>query len=199
METGLRGGFSDQARDGARLFRAALDAMARPGRIHEVAEIHPPTGISAAAAGLLLTLADPGTPLWLAPRLAEGEIARWLRFHTNAPLTGPEDAAFGLGGWDEVQPLSAWSVGTPDYPDRSATLIVEVPALCGGPRLTLTGPGIEGREVLAPILPRGAAAEIAATRHAFPLGIDLFLTASSSFAALPRTTQIGELNDVCRG
>jgi len=35
-QVGLEGGFGDRARDSAVAFRAALDALARPGRIREV-------------------------------------------------------------------------------------------------------------------------------------------------------------------
>jgi alpha-D-ribose 1-methylphosphonate 5-triphosphate synthase subunit PhnH len=191
-ETALEGGFADPAAEGARAFRAALDAMARPGHVHELQGARPPRGLSRAAGALLLALADTETPLWLPERLAEGPVAHWLRFHANAPrAAAPGEAAFAVGRWEELVPLAAWPAGEPAYPDRSATLIVELPALFGGLRLSLTGPGIEARETLAPALPEGAAEALRSNAARFPLGVDIFFCAAASIAALPRTTRIG--------
>ena len=54
----LTGGFADAPRDAARAFRAALNALARPGRIEMLAGAVPPAPLSVAAGTLLLTLAD---------------------------------------------------------------------------------------------------------------------------------------------
>ena len=85
----------------------------------------------------LLTLADATTPLHLAGAHDCGPLRDWVAFHLAAPLVGPEDATFALGTWGALGPLTAYRQGAPDYPDRSATLIVEMPALVpNGTRLT---------------------------------------------------------------
>ena len=186
------GGFDDPAQQAARVFRAVLDAMARPGAVLPVAGATPPKGLSAAAGAVLLTLADAETPVWLAPRLAAGPVAGWLAFHTNAPVAATRGAArFAVGRWEELAPLDRWPAGVPDYPDRSATLIVEIDALEGGPALRLTGPGIAGARSFAPTLPEEAAAALAANAARYPLGVDLILTAGDRVAALPRTIRTG--------
>ena len=190
MAAAREAGFNDRPRDSAVAFRAALGALARPGRLHQVGCVEPPDGLSGAAGALLLTLADAETPLWLPERL-RGGAAAWLRFHTNAPqVTGRGQAMFAVGHWDELTPLEEWRVGDPAYPDRSATLIVEVPALEGGEVLDLSGPGIDGRARLAPVLPEGAAAALARNAARFPLGVDFFFTAAGQVAGLPRSTRI---------
>ena len=190
--TAFAGGFADPAREGAAVFRAALDAMARPGRVRETTGAAPPEGLSPGAGAVLLCLADASTPVWLPPRLALGEVADWLRFHANAPAGATrEGAAFAVGRWDELLPLEDWPAGDAAYPDRSTTLIVEVAALDGGPELTLSGPGIDGRAVLAPALPAGTSRVLEANAARFPLGVDLFLTSGTRLVALPRTTRIG--------
>ncbi len=148
-----------------------------------------------AAAGLLLTLADTETPLWLPERVL-GSAAEWLRFHTNAPravLRG--QAMFAVGRWDELMPLEdrpeSWPMGEPAYPDRSATLIVEIAALEGGAVLELSGPGIDGVAQMAAVLPEGAAAVLMANAARFPLGLDFFFTAGARVVGLPRSTRIG--------
>ena len=66
MTTTLEGGFASASEDSARIFRSALNAMARPGQIETVSGIAPPSPLSAAAGALLLTLADHETPVFLA-------------------------------------------------------------------------------------------------------------------------------------
>jgi alpha-D-ribose 1-methylphosphonate 5-triphosphate synthase subunit PhnH len=192
MQAGLEGGFADRARDSAVVFRAALDVLARPGRIRELTGATPPEGLSAAAGALLLTLTDAETPLWLPERLGGGAVAEWLRFHTNAPrAAGRGQAMFAVGRWEELLPLEDWPAGEPAYPDRSVTLIVEVAALEGGPVLELSGPGIDGAAQLAPVLPSGAAEVLRVNAVRFPLGLDFFFTAGRRVAGLPRSTRIG--------
>jgi alpha-D-ribose 1-methylphosphonate 5-triphosphate synthase subunit PhnH len=82
-------------------------------------------------------------------------------------------------------PLAGFPLGTPEYPDRSATLIVDLPALSAtGARLT--GPGI--RDTAALSLPDPAA--FAANGAGFPLGLDFILCAGDRLAGLPRTTRV---------
>ncbi|MDE3079771.1 MAG: phosphonate C-P lyase system protein PhnH [Paracoccaceae bacterium] len=180
----LQGGFTDPAHESARAFRAILNALARPGRIEAVTGAQPPGPLSVAAGVVLLTLADPTTPLWLAPSHDLPALRDWIAFHTGAPLVGPQQAAFALGRWDALQPLDRFAPGTPDYPDRSATLIVDVPALEPATH-RLTGPGIRDAATLR--LPGDEALRLNAGR--FPLGLDLFLCAGDRLAGLPRTVK----------
>ena len=178
----LTGGFTDPARDSAEAFRAIMTAMARPGTIHRLCGAHGP--VSDAAACVLLTLCDPDTPVWLAPSVDSSDLRAWLAFHTGAPLAEPATAVFALGRWGEF-PLEAFPVGTPAYPDRSTTLIVEMDDL-RPEGATLAGPGIETTAALA--LPETAFFRANAAR--FPLGLDTIFTAGDRVAALPRTTEV---------
>lgn len=198
MQTGaaLEGGFADRPVEAAHAFRAALQAMARPGTVHRVAGARPPSPLSPAAGALALTLADGDTPLWLAPSVDGKAVRAWLTFHTGAPYAPPQEAHFAFGRWDEM-PLDAFPVGTPEYPDRSATLVVEVEAL--GRAHRLTGPGIGPRIDLG--IGPGTKAEawltvpdpdfFRANRARSPLGLDVFLACGDRLAALPRTVQVG--------
>jgi len=187
----LTGGFADPSRAAARAFRVALDCMARPGRVGRLAAAAPPDGLSPAAGTLLLALADADTPVWLAPGIGAA-VEAWLAFHANAPRTTvPETAVFAVGAWTDLQPLEQWPAGTPTYPDRGATLIVETPALEGGAPLVLSGPGVAGETRIAPRLPDAAGAALAANAARYPLGLDVFLTAGEAVVALPRSSRIG--------
>ncbi len=180
----LSGGFADTPVEAARAFRAALEAMARPGSIHAVSGAAAPEPLSVAAAVLLLTLCDRETPLYLAPGHDTEALRDWLAFHVGAPLVGPGEAMFAIGGWDALAPHDAYAIGTAEYPDRSVTLIVERTELSNaGTRLT--GPGIETEAHLS--LPETEAFQRNARR--FPLGWDCYFTCGDRLAALPRTTK----------
>ena len=94
---------------------------------------------------------------------------------------------FALGDWEGLQPIARFQKGTPEYPDRSATLIVEVGTLAVAGAV-LSGPGIESQARLS--LPEVAAFQ--ANRAVFPLGLDFFFTCGSEVAGLPRSTRVAE-------
>lgn len=181
----LQGGFADAPRQSARAFRAAVTAMSRPGAIVTVESALPPAPLSVAAGVLILTLCDGTTPLFLGAAHATPDIRDWIAFHTGAPLAAPEAATFALGNWTDLQPVGRFAIGQSDYPDRAATLIVEMPALAAkGARLS--GPGIAESAALS--LPETEA--FRANRARFPLGFDTYLTCGDRLAALPRSTTV---------
>ncbi|WP_196222889.1 phosphonate C-P lyase system protein PhnH [Pseudooceanicola algae] len=181
----LSGGFEDAPRQSARAFRAALEAMGRPGSVHELTDLATaPAPVSPAAATLMLVLCDPGTPVHLAGDHDSPAVRDWITFHTGAPIVGPEQATFALGTWGALGPLSAYAIGTAEYPDRSATLIVEGPGAVQA--VTLAGPGI--RSVTEAALPGVAALQENAALY--PLGLDFYFTEGAALMALPRSTRI---------
>lgn len=181
---GLEGGFADAPVEAARAFRAALEAMARPGRVQRVTGAAPPAPMSVAAGTLALVLCDAETPVWLAPSLGAPALRDWFAFQTGAPMAERAGAMFAFGRWDEMLPLADFPQGVPEYPDRSATLVVEVADL--GTDHRLTGPGIETEHRLS--VPDPVA--IRANAALFPLGLDFFLTSGERLAGLPRTTRV---------
>ncbi|KIC41594.1 carbon-phosphorus lyase [Ruegeria sp. ANG-R] len=181
----LTGGFTDPAVQSAHAFRRMMEAMARPGTLHEISGAEPPAPLSRAAAVVLLTLCDTDTPVYLAGAMDCTAVRNWLAFHTGAPLTGPSRCMFAVGTWPDLGPLSAYPIGTSEYPDRSATLIVECPELDAS-GATLTGPGIKDAAALS--LPEIEAFQ--SNRTLFPLGLDFIFTNGRRLAALPRTTEV---------
>ena len=133
--------------------RALLAALSEPGTLQQVAgEITPPEGLATATATALLTLVDYETPVWLPEALRNGPAGAWLRFHCGAALVDdPAEAAFAVIDGEADEPkLSAFNLGTDQFPDRSTTLIVQVTALKGGSALALSGPGILGSRNITP-------------------------------------------------
>ncbi|MCG7518577.1 phosphonate C-P lyase system protein PhnH [Ruegeria sp. Ofav3-42] len=183
--TQFSGGFQNAPVDAAHAFRAAMTVMARPGEIRHLTGGQPPEPLSVAAETLLLTLCDPDTKVHLAGAADTDAVRHWLTFHTGAPLSAAADADFAVGTWSELGPLSTYRIGTAEYPDRSATLIVECDDLQQAGAV-LRGPGIKDTARLN--LPDVAALQ--ANAALYPLGCDFFLTCGDRVAALPRSTQI---------
>ncbi len=194
MATALAPGFADRVLSAQSVFRSIMDAFARPGRICRLStDIAPPPPLAPAAAAAALTLFDQDTPVWLGSPLADAGVAYWLRFHTGAPVVNdPQQAAFAIISDPELAPpFDAFALGTSDYPDRSATLILQIESFDEGPPLTFRGPGIKDRIV---VRPRPAPADfrqrLAANRALFPRGVDLLLAADAAIAALPRSATL---------
>ena len=190
--TVLAPGFSDPGHDAQRLFRAVLDAFAHPGRIMSPPD--PPAGpgtISPATAAYLLTLVDRDTPLWLAPEFERPAVRDFVRFHTGAPIVARRDeAVFAVLAHDTAS-LDGFAIGTDPYPDRSATVVIEVPVLGAGAARRWRGPGIDGQAAVAV---GGLGADFWqawADNHAlFPCGVDVVFAAGSQLLALPRSIAV---------
>lgn len=89
----------------------------------------------------MLTLCDADTPICLAGRLNTGALRAWIAFHTGAPFSGSSHCSIAFGHWADLLPLSAYPIGTSEYPYRLATLFVEVAPLTNEGS-TLKGPEI---------------------------------------------------------
>ena len=159
-------------------FRAALDAMSRPGRIVAL----PPVAtvgmrvpaarsrdgtadvpMAEATAALLLTLLDAECAVRLHGAFDHDAMLAWLRFHTGARAALPgEPAAFTVVRAADARAAhwEALDLGSDEAPQRGGTLIVEVPRLAAiadepwlampaAPmRLRLRGPGIESEHTI---------------------------------------------------
>lgn len=187
-------GFPDPTRDSQAVFRRAMDAVARPGTIQDLSFApEPPAGLGRAAAALALTLFDFETKVWLDPMLRDGVASDWLRFHCACPLTEqPGEAAFAIVvDAADCPPLTNFHPGDAKYPDRSTTIILQVPALVGGRGVTLEGPGIKERSALAPAgIGAGFWEQVQANHGRFQFGVDVIFAAGDLIAALPRSTRV---------
>jgi alpha-D-ribose 1-methylphosphonate 5-triphosphate synthase subunit PhnH len=193
-------GFSPAVPAAQQTFRAALEAMSRPGRIQtlpaEVLQGIEPPGLSPALTALLLTLLDAEVSVWLHPQLATRGAPAYLRFHTGVRLSEQAEgadfvvlpaAAARPGSWLAVHP------GTDTRPESAGTLILDAQALTAEGPLRLRGPGIEHEHRLgmAGLTPAHEAPFWQARpwpETNFPLGVDLMLCAGTQIAAVPRST-----------
>lgn len=187
-------GFADSGRDAQRVFRVVLEATANPGHIVAMPDgltLAEAGGLGAAAAGLGLALLDFESPIWLSPRLSLA--APYFQFHCGSRVVAePRQARFAFAASAEELPsLEAFDIGHEDYPDRSATLVIETDSLSTAGPLQLRGPGIRDR---APLYVGGVPVDFWQARAQlaplFPLGIDLIFTCRRRLVALPRTTVV---------
>ncbi len=188
----VEGGFADPVFDAQAMFASLLQAMSRPGTIVDFGKrCTPPAPLSPAQGAILCALADADTPVFVEG--GNDALAAWLGFQTGARLAEPQEARFAVAGRFDETALKTFPLGTLTYPDRSATLLVEVVSLEGGEPLRLTGPGIAGEaSVHIEGLGRGFLAARQANRALNPCGLDLILTAGSRALCLPRSTIVTE-------
>lgn len=190
---GVGPGFADPVFESQAAFRGCLDALATPGRVVSLgAGLEALPGLDAAASALLLALLDQDTRLWLSPGMVAGRIAANLKFHTGCSLAAsPGEADFALiASAGELPPLEAFSAGSEEYPERSATIVLQVPAILDA-GWRLSGPGIRGEAHLSvPALGEGFLRQWEQNHARFPRGIDLYFSCGESLCGLPRTTCI---------
>jgi len=188
-------GFADKVFESTACFRAVLDAMSSPA-LPIALPVFParPAGLSSTAVALLLTLADMDTPVWLGPGCDRPEARSYLRFHTGCPIARePSEAAFAiLPAAADPRALDGLPLGTAEYPDRSATVILLSGGLVAGAGPVFSGPGIDRPRAFdladahPDLWPR-----IARNQALFPRGLDWIFAGATDIAALPRSTEIG--------
>jgi alpha-D-ribose 1-methylphosphonate 5-triphosphate synthase subunit PhnH len=188
---GLEPGFADPVHDAQASFRAVLDAMAHPGRVVTMpARLPFSLPLGTAAVAVALSLCDADTPVWLDPAAAGA--ASYLTFHCGAPLAAtPSEASFAFVADPAAMPaLYSFALGSDEYPERSATLVIEVSSLADGDGVRLRGPGIEDEARLAVAgVPARFWAERAALAELFPRGLDMVFACGDALVAVPRSIQ----------
>jgi alpha-D-ribose 1-methylphosphonate 5-triphosphate synthase subunit PhnH len=185
-------GFTNAAIDSAHAFRIIMQAMSRPGvPVSLEAALEAPAPLYLTSAAVALTLCDFQTPLWLSPALRNEETVHYLRFHTGAPIVDQMEAAqFAFVSTEEQPPLSLFAQGTHEYPDRSATLVMQTEQF-NDRAVMLTGPGIKGTVGFgAEGLAQAFWAAMAENHKHFPVGVDVIFAAPKSLAAVPRSSVV---------
>jgi alpha-D-ribose 1-methylphosphonate 5-triphosphate synthase subunit PhnH len=188
----IAAGFADPALGAQATFRSLLQAIAHPGRIVAAPQglPTPPAPLSPPAYAAALTLLDFETPLWLDPSLARPAVIESLRLHCGCPIVAPGQARFALLAGAGA-PLAAFEPGTPEYPDRSATLIWQVDQLSDAGGVRLIGPGIrDSARLQVEGLPADFWTLWGMSHSQFPLGVDVVFVTTDRLAALPRSTGV---------
>ncbi|MAW55650.1 MAG: phosphonate C-P lyase system protein PhnH [Rhodospirillaceae bacterium] len=184
----------DAVFDAQRSFRITLDALAHPGRVYRIpSQSDGVPELAPAGVSICLCLLDQTTSLWLDPQLQATPAASFFHFHTGCKVTdNPGEAGFAIIRRAEAfGSIPEFPLGTPEYPDRSATLIIEVDGLREGGGIKLSGPGIETESQLTVKgLPDIFWPLVRRNNLMFPTGVDFFLVADNDVVGLPRTTKV---------
>lgn len=188
------GGFERPVFQSQSVFKALMDGMAQPGTIQTIDKgAAPPAPMGAGAGAIALTLCDHDTPVYLSMPLVEAGLPGWLAFQTGALVTDDRtEAQFAfLDKSTPLQPLSTFSAGTQEYPDRSTTIVLELPAFGNGQDFILTGPGIQDTATISVAgLPAPFEELWKENKALYPRGVDLILVAGLEMICLPRTVRI---------
>ncbi len=142
-------GFQNPVLDQQAAFRAVMQALAEPGRIVQAGALAGEgSPLGPVARAIALSLLDFEVKFHLSPNLSEAEGD--ITFHTGSRLADrADDAEFAFVDLaSDVLDLGSFAQGTPEYPDRSTTIILKVESLTGGPTFTIAGPGIPGTRTL---------------------------------------------------
>lgn len=179
------------------VFRVVLDAMARPGTVGVLPEpTHSvPAALDSATGAVVTCLFDHDTNIWLGDGVACIDVYEYLKLHCSCPvvksgLTADFAALNAAGG---VPGLAQFNPGTDAYPDRSTTLIIQVPDIDSGPSIMLTGPGVRpGTKASLTVagMPDYFWQERRDQQEIFPCGVDLIFICGHRLVALPRSTEI---------
>lgn len=190
-------GFNDKVSQSQASFRALMDALSHPALAREFSALTSAWGaMPASSVTLLLTLADQDTAIWLdQPYADDRELRAHIAFYCGAPIVAePERAAFAfISEAARIGHFARFASGEPDFPDRSATLVVQTGELQTGPHL-FAGPGIrEPRGFGAGGLSADFASQWRRNRRSFPLGVDLIFVTEAKVVALPRSLRLLEV------
>jgi alpha-D-ribose 1-methylphosphonate 5-triphosphate synthase subunit PhnH len=194
----LHNAFEQPVHQAQQTFRCLLSAMAEPLLPRPLPVLPPPLpGLMAGSAALLYTLIDQEVSWW-SPELPPDTLAS-LTFHTGTKRAAtPDEADFVLVPRGHAMPdLAALKAGSVDYPDRSATLLIEVDDF-DTQQVAASGPGIAGvRRFGANGLPRDFWRQWQDNHSRFPQGVDVLLISEQAVAGLPRSTALQEADHVC--
>jgi len=175
-----------------RAFRALLDAMSRPGTIHELPEARATDGAWGSALVVMQCLLD--HEVTFAVEADDRSVHEQILRRTGA--RSDVLAAAGYVFADAAHALEVIEMASEGYleePERSATVVVRVDAIGSGSlRAVLSGPGIETVQSLAIEGLDASALHALIERNAlYPTGIDIVLVdPQGRVACLPRSTRI---------
>lgn len=188
----------DTVFDAQQHFRLLLDSMARPGKINTFpsSDIVPPAGLNQAATLTGFALLNVDTNYHIIGE-NRADIATYLLVNTAAQQVGIDMADYiFLPGNYNGDGLKDVRVGTPVYPEDSATLIITVEAISSeviqnALLISLKGPGVNGEATvfvkgINPLLLN----YIKEQNIEYPLGIDLIITdGQNNILCIPRSNR----------
>ncbi len=183
-----------------RTFRLLIEALARPGTLQSLSDPMPdvPPGVDPYIASVAVTLLDHEVRFATSGPTA-APLTAYIARRTGARPAPPEEAGFLFAcGHDADSPLERLPVGSLEFPEHGATVVLTVERLFaqggdGASTMAVEGPGIP---TVARVHARGLAPAIIEAfidmNREYPEGIDAFLVdPDGRLVGLPRTARIG--------
>lgn len=179
-------------------FRKILYAMARPGLCINLdgPDLHPPLDLYRSSASIGLALMDRYVQFYC--HNYSSDTTAYLALNTGAAQGSLKEADFIFVHATEAgYCMQQAKMGSLEYPDESATLIIQVEGFerTDGLSVQLQGPGIEGQRTISvsgiePLLIE----TFMEVNSEYPLGIDcIFAAPDNSIMCIPRTSRISTL------
>ena len=181
--------FSENSINSSIAFRSLVNATSYPGRSFQINKLKKPSVLSNAAATILITLCDNESNVYLTKEYNTEEVRNWLIFNTGAIISNKKNADFVIGTWKSLLPLNEFKIGVPEYPERSATLIIEETKY-KKVKCNIDGPGIKNK--LNIDLPNPEL--FIENNNLYPLGLDFYFTNDLEILSIPRSTKINVIN-----
>jgi alpha-D-ribose 1-methylphosphonate 5-triphosphate synthase subunit PhnH len=125
------------------------------------------------------------------------EVTEYLRVNTSSRMAPAGEADFVfLVDSSLLDEVAVAKTGDPEYPELSATLVLQVRELSEEPvagclRVAASGPGVDGvRSFSVAGLETSFLTLLRNANEEFPLGLDLILTCGDAVLSLPRSQHL---------
>ncbi len=188
----------DEVFDAQAHFRILLDSMARPGSINtlDTKNLSVPDGLNAASAFIAFALLNSDVTFHLNNK--NETVEQYLKTNTFSQAGNSMDANFiFLSGKDAADIIFQTSVGEPEYPEKSTTLIIDVASIQDHKQedslaIEVSGPGVKDTQTCFIQGLNKAILEALKEQNAeYPLGIDTIVTDQHGrLLCFPRTSRL---------
>ncbi len=176
-------------------FRIILDSMARPGKVNKIGEIkiQSPENLHPASALVAFALLNRDVAFYAENN--QETIAEYFVVNTNSKPTAIDKADFVfISGTSNGQAVLEANTGVLEYPEKSATIIIDVDHIFDVPKdqtheIILQGPGVNGeKRVYVRNISTDILMALKVQNSEYPLGVDVILTDSEgNIMCIPRS------------
>lgn len=181
--------------DSQKNFRAIMDAMSKPGKVKKLTEhkfINYPANFNPYVLSVLKTLGDNSVSF-----SAPVEALKYIELNTLMVTENLKKADYHVFYGDRyLNEIMDVKIGTAEFPEDSATLVISVEDIkegtSSGLSARLKGPGIKDfNDITFKGLDIRYMADIKELNSSYPLGIDVILVGlDGSIACISRTTRL---------
>lgn len=176
-------------------FRTILDCMSRPGKVNHIGEIKIQTPAEWHPASALVAFALLNRDVTFYANNNSQIIAEYLTVNTSANPTAVNKADFVfINGLDNGEVLLNTNIGVLEYPEKSATVIIDVENIYDVPKdqtheIILQGPGVETeKRVYVRNISSSILEALKEQNSEYPLGVDVILTdREGNIMCIPRS------------